>query len=354
MFNLFTQKKQSALGVDISTSSVKLLELLPVGDSYRIEGYGITSLPDNVMEGRRIKDVDAVAQTIRELISSLRISTKRAAVAVSDSLAISKVIQVNDGLSEAEIEELVLMDADKYIPYPIDEINLDFSVLGPSSKNTAMLDILLVASRSEYVTDRVNVLIKAGLDATVVDVESYSVERVLNQYSSILSQSGEKKITAIIDLGSIYTHLFILQGTKIIFSREEEFGGKQLIDSIVERYGIKAIDVVNAIEHGTLPSEFDKEVLQPFKESILLQVKRSLQFFFSTSQHTFVDRLFLAGGVAKMAGIATMMEEYVGIPTQTINPFTDMDLSNKVDRELLLKDAPSLVVAFGLALRAAL
>lgn len=303
------------------------------------------------MEGGLIKDVNMVANTIRQLISSAHLTSKQAALAVPDSTAISKVIQLNDGLKEDEIEELVAIEADKYIPYPIDEINLDFSVLGPSLKNSAMVDVLIVASRAENVNTRVDAVTRAGLEAKIVDVESYAVERAAQFLAAELPAGGVNKIVAIIDIGAVYTHFFILHGLKIIFSREEEFGGKQLIDAIAQRYQMKIPDVEAALERGSLPEDFEPEILQPFKEAILLQIKRALQFFFSTSHHTFVDYLLLAGGVAKQANIAQLVQEHINIPTGVVNPFLNMQLVKSVSREKITTDAPGLLVACGLALR---
>jgi type IV pilus assembly protein PilM len=303
------------------------------------------------MEGNVIKDIDAVAGCIKKIIASAHFNCKLAACAVPESSAISKIIQINDGLTEQEIEELVIIEADKYIPYPIDEINVDFNVIGPSPKNSAMLDVLIVASRSENVSNRVEVMNRAGLVAKVVDVESYAVERACQLLKADLPSGGDKKNIAIIDIGAAYTHLFVLHGMKIIFSREEEFGGKQLIDAVVDHYGMPPAEAIVAIEQGTLPEDYTNDVLHPFTELILLQVKRALQFFFSTSHHTFVDHIILAGGIAKLPNIAQLLQEHINIPTSIANPFAQMSLSKKVNRDIITNDSPMLMVACGLALR---
>ena len=351
MRNLFKSQHSSILGIDISSTSVKILELSKTGEQYCVEGYGRAIMPENAMEGNVIKDIDAVANSIKNILTAEGLTCKQAACAVPESSAISKIIQINDGLSMQEMEELVIVEADKYIPYPIDEINVDFSVLGPSVKNSAMLDVLIVASRSENVSNRVEVINRAGLLAKVVDVESYAVERASQLLRPELPAGGDKKNIAIIDIGAAYTHLFVLHGMKIIFSREEEFGGKQLIDAVVQRYSMQRQEAVTALEQGSLPEDYVDEVLQPFKELILLQVKRALQFFFSTSHHTFVDHIILAGGVAKLPNIALLLQEHINIPTSIANPFAHMGLAKNVNREIITNDSPMLMVACGLALR---
>ena len=214
-----------------------------------------------------------------------------------------------------------------------------------------MIDVLIVASRAENVSSRVEVINRAGLEVKIVDVESYAVERAAQLLASELPAGGDKKNIAIIDIGAVYTHLFVLHGMKIIFSREEEFGGKQLIEAVVNRYGMERPEALLAIEQGALPEDYENEVLQPFKELIFLQVKRALQFFFSTSHYTFVDHIILAGGVAKQHGIAQLLQQQINIPTSIANPLMHMDFAKSVNRDIITRDSPMLMVACGLALR---
>ena len=351
VLNLFKSKHNSVLGVDVSSTAVKVLELSKNGEQYSVEAYGRAALPANAMVNNVIKDMDAVALCIKKILSDCEMTCKFAACAVPESSAISKIIQINDGLTEQEVEELVVIEADKYIPYPIDEINVDFNVIGPSSKNSAMVDVLIVASRSENVSNRVEVMARAGLIAKVVDVESYAVERACQLLKMDLPSGGDKKNIAIIDIGATFTHLYILHGMKLIFSREEEFGGKQLIDAMVAHYGMSQEEALLAIEKGTIPEDYASNVLHSFMELLLLQVKRALQFFFSTSQHTFVDHIILAGGVAKVPNIAQLIREHINIPTSVANPFAQMSVAKKVNRDIITSDAPMLMVACGLALR---
>ncbi|KTC65782.1 Tfp pilus assembly protein, ATPase PilM [Legionella adelaidensis] len=353
MLNLFKPKQHSILGIDISSTSIHILEVSANADIYKVEGYGSIALPENVMEGNQIKEIDTVANYIRKILLENRISTKRAALAVPDSTAISKIIQVNEGLNENEIEELVAMEADKYIPYPIDEINLDFNILGTSSKSASMLDVLIVASRSENVNNRVSAITRAGLEAHIVDVESYAVERAVKLLAADLPAQGEHKNIAIIDFGASYTHFYVFHNFKIIFSREEEFGGKQLIELMKQHYAMETKQAIDMLESGAVPADFTEVILQPFEELLLLQVKRAIQFFFSNSHHTHIDQIFLAGGIAKQPELAHLIQEHINIPTLLANPFgKTVELGAKVNRTLIFQNAPRLIVAAGLALRA--
>lgn len=351
MLKLFKPKHCSILGIDISSSAVKILEISGTDEQLCVEGYGRTSLPPTALDGTIIKDVDAVASCIKALFERSKLTCKQVALAVPDSAVITKIVQINDGLNEQDMEELVVVEADKYIPYPIDEINIDFEVLGPSAKNAAMLDVLIVASRAENVNSRVDAVTRAGLEAKIVDVESYAVERAAKQLAKELPAGGQDKIVAIIDIGANYTHLFVLHGMKLVFSREDKFGGMQLVESIAERYKMTSEQATALKESGKLPEDYESEVLEPFNQLILLQVKRTLQFFYSTSQHGFVDHILLAGGVARQPRLAALIQEQLEITTTVANPLSHMSFGKMVNLDLINNDAPALMVSCGLALR---
>lgn len=351
MLKLFNRKEKSVLGIDISSTSVKIIEVSGDFENPIILGYGIESFPENTVEGNAIKDVDLIAVSVKRLIARHRFQSKQAALAVPDSAVISKTVQMNDGLTDQEMEELVVIEADKYIPYPIDEINLDFQILGPSAKGNSMLDVLIVASRSENVSARVEAITQAGLEAKVVDVESYAVERAVQVLKKELPAEGADKIVAIIDIGALYTHLFVLHGMKLVFNREEEFGSRILIESIMQRYGLNFEQAMESCTMNKLPEDAAELVIKPFMDMILLQIKRTLQFFYSTSHHSFVDHIILAGGVARLPRLAESIQEQLGITTTIANPFAHMQISEAIDSEKLFRDAPSLMVACGLSLR---
>ncbi len=351
MLKLFRTKQHSILGIDITSSAVKVLEISGSDDALCLEAYGRETLPLGAVEGNVIKDVTAVANCIRRLVERSRTVCKQAAIAVPDSSVISKVIQMNDGLNEQELEELILIEADKYIPYPIDEIYIDFEILGHSTKNPNLIDVLVVASRSENVNSRIEAVTQAGLEVTVVDVESYAVERSAQLMSHELPAGGKDKIVAIVDIGANYTHLFILSGMHLIFSREESYGGAQLIDAIAEHYNITAEQAQSAKEQGTLATDYELEILTPFKQAILVQIKRTLQFFYSSSQHGYVDHIILAGGSAKESGLVALIQDELGVTTTIANPFESMTIGKRVNLDTINADAPALMVACGLALR---
>ena len=351
MLKLFRPKCNAILGVDISSYAVKIIELSGSGDAFCVEGYGYELLPKDAVQGTLINDIDAVAQCIKKVIFKAQLRSKYVVLAVPDSAVMSKLMQIDAGLTEQEIEELVVIEADKSIPYPIDELNLDFEIQGYSAENDSLLDILVVASRAENVSRRVAALAKAGLEVTIVDVESYAVERAAQLLAKTLPELGQGKVIPIVDIGANYTHLFVLNSMKLIFSREEQFGGMQLIDAIAERYTLSRNQAITANAENRLPQDFESAVLRPFNELVVRQVKRSLQFFYSASPHAFVDHVLLAGGLARQLGLAQLIHYELKVPTSIANPFFDMSCKNSRLTKTLNQAAPSLMLACGLALR---
>ena len=351
VFGLFGKKNDILLGIDISSSSVKLLELAKSGDKYRVESYAVEPLPANCVVEKNINDAELVGEVVKKIVAKSRSGNRLAAVAVAGSAVITKTIQMSAGLSDAELENQIIVEADQYIPYPLDEVAIDFEVLGESDTNADQVDVLLAACRKENVELREDALEIGGLTTRVVDVEAYSIERAFKLIDAQVGGEGGEQTVAIVDVGSTMTTLSVLADLKTIYTREQLFGGRQLTEEIQRRYGLSVEEAGLAKKQGGLPDDYEREVLEPFKEAVVQQVARSLQFFFSSSQYNEVDYVVLAGGVASVKGIAELVEEKVGIHTIVANPFAEMTLSSKVNASALSNDAPSLMIACGLAMR---
>ncbi len=348
---LFSSKKPALVGIDISSTACKLIELGKVGSRYRVESYAVEPLPQDAMADRDIRDPEVVGEAIKRVISRSGTSIKHAAVSVAGSSVITKVIQMDKGLSDDEMESQIEVEADQYIPYPLEEVALDFQVIGESEKVPNKVDVLLAASRSENVYSRVDALELAGLSTKVVDVEAYTIERAFKLLANKLPDQGEGQIIAIADIGATNTSLSVLEDFNTIYTREQTFGGSQLTEEIQRRYGLSFEEAGMAKKQGGLPDDYEPEVLEPFKEAIIQQVSRSLQFFYGSSQYGEVDHIVLAGGCAVIEGLEEMIEERLGTTASTANPFADMSLSARVNAQALSADAPSLVNCCGLALR---
>ncbi|MGE0079964.1 MAG: pilus assembly protein PilM [Thiohalomonadaceae bacterium] len=353
MFRLPTFKRSSPpiLGLDISTTAVKLLELSKSGQRYRVESYAVEPLPANSVVEKNISDMEGVGEAIRRAVKKSGTRTKLAAAAVSGSAVITKVISMPANLSEDDMEAQIQLEADQYIPYPLEEVNIDFEVLGPSKDEADRVDVLLAASRSENVDVRVAAIELAGLTAKIIDVEAYAMENAFALIADQMPDKGVGKTIAVVDVGATMTTLNVLHDLKTIYTREQVFGGKQLTEEIQRRYGLSYEEAGMAKRQGGLPDNYVPEVLEPFKEAMAMQVSRSLQFFFSSSQYNQVDYIVLAGGSSSIPGVSELIESKLGIATSVANPFTNMAVAPRIKAQILNNDAPALMIACGLALR---
>ena len=249
------------------------------------------------------------------------------------------------------MENQITVEADQYIPYPLDEVAIDFEVIGLSETAADQVEVLLAACRRENVELREAALDLGGIKPRVVDIEAHAMKRAFELVQPQLGANPEDLVVAIIDIGATMTTLSVLADDKSIYTREQLFGGKQLTEEIQRRYGLSFEEAGLAKKRGGLPDDYEQEVLQPFKEAVLQQVTRSLQFFFSSSQYDDVDYIVLAGGTASIEGMSEMIENKLGTPTIIANPFLDMALAGKVDSTALANDAPAMMIACGLAMR---
>lgn len=349
--DLFKHKQPVVLGLDISSTAIKLLELSQSGDRLRVESYAVEPLPANSVIEKNIADVEAVGDAIKRAVKRSASRTKLAAVAVAGSAVITKIIAMPASLTEDEMEQQIELEADQYIPYPLEEVNLDFEVIGPSENDPERIDVLLAASRSENVDIRVAALELAGLKAKIVDVEAYAMENAFSLLIPQLPEHGIDQTIAVIDIGATMTTLNVMHDCKTIYTREQVFGGKQLTEEIQRRYGLSYEEAGMAKRQGGLPDNYVPEVLEPFKDAMTQQVSRSLQFFYGSSQYNNVDHIVLAGGSAMIPGIDEMIANKLGVHTSVANPFTNMTLASRVKAQSLSNDAPALMIAAGLAMR---
>jgi len=347
----FNRGQSTVLGIDISTAAIKLLELSKTGNRYKVENYAVSPLPQDAVVDKNIANVDVIANSIQAAIKQSGTKTKDVCVAVAGSSVMTKIISMPASLTEGEMEEQILVEADQYVPYSLDEVNLDFEVQGVSDKSPEMVDVLLAASRQENVSDRVEVLEKAGLRAKIVDVEAFAMENAFALLADQLPEAEGAQTIAIADIGATMSTLNVLHDFRTVYTREQGFGGKQLTEEIQRRYGLSYEEAGLAKKHGGLPDNYVADVLDPFKQAMVQQIARSLQFFVSSSANRSIDSIVLAGGCASISGMEKIVEQSLGIPAYVANPFINMALSNKVKPQSLSNDAPAMMIACGLALR---
>ena len=358
------KKKERFIGIDISPSSVKLIELSRNGKRYQVEAMAIEPLVDDAMQDRNPSDMDKVGNAIKRALKNSGSSLKKAAVAVPTSSVITRTIPMPLDFGEDEIENNIQLEASQYIPFPFDEVYLDFQVEGASRSSASTQDVTIVASRRENIDLRDEILKDAGLKASVVDVEAYAIENTFslllasNSKSELATPDDEQPLTqiAVVDIGASYTTLYVFQShvtqnDRVIFTREHNFGGDQLTTAISETYNLSKDRAEQAKRSGELSEDYITTILEPYRRSVAEQISNGLQFFFSSTEHSTIDQIILAGGGAMVQGLDKTISDLLNIPTTVSNPFSDMGSAKRVNRRSLLRDAPLFTVACGLALR---
>lgn len=351
MLSIFgTARTSRVLGIDFSSTAVKLLELSRDDERYRVDSYAVAPLPPDALTDDPTTYAESVGAFLEELLSRTKPSANRAVAAVSGADVIIKTVVMPAGLSEEDLEAQLTVEADQYIPYPLDEVALDFEELGPATGRDEQVNVLLVACRQESIDSRVDAIEVAGLVPKIIDVEVFALERAMALLQSQLPIS-ENQTIAMVDIGASTTTLSVFASGESVYTREQIFGGKQLTDSVMSRYELSADEADLAIRQGGLPDDYERELLGPFREAVVQQVSRSLQFFFSSSEFTQLDRIVLCGGVAAIDGLAALIETKMDTPTLVANPFADMSLTSRVNVQALERDAPAMMIACGLAMR---
>jgi len=350
--SIFNPKARPLIGLDISSSSIKMVELSDAGKGVRcVERYVIEPLPRDAVVDGSIANLEQVTETLARASKRLGSSTKYVAMALPTAAVITKKIVASANLREQELEIQVESEANQYIPFALEEVNLDFQVIGPAPSGPDEVELLIAASRKEKVEDRVACAEAAGLKPVVMDIEAYATLAAFELIETRLPEAGKDRLIALVDVGANVMNVTVLRNDQTLYTREQAFGGSQLTQDIMRTYGMSVEEAEMAKRSNSLPENYEAELLKPFMDNLALEVSRALQFFFTSSQFSQVDHIVLMGGCAVIAGMDEMVAARTKVPTVIANPFADMSIASRLRPKHLQADAPSLLVACGLALR---
>jgi type IV pilus assembly protein PilM len=350
--NLFKAKSPPLIGVDISSSSVKMVELADAGKGkIRLDRYAIEPLPKDAVVDGNIMNLEAVGDSVRRGWKRMGTRIKNLAMALPSAQVITKKISVPAGLREDELETQVETEANQYIPFALEEVNLDFQILGPAPNSPEDVEVMIAASRKEKVEDRVAVAEFGGLKAVVMDIDSFAAQTAFELMETQLPDGGREQLIALVDVGASMMNINVLRNDQSVYMREQPFGGNQLTQEIQRHYNLSAEEAEAAKRNGGLPDSFEIEVLQPFMETLALEVTRALQFFYTSTQYNQINHIFLSGGCATIPGLDQVVAKRTEVNTIIANPFATMQVSPKIKQRQLVQDASALVVACGLAMR---
>jgi len=350
--SLFGKANSPLVGLDISTSGVKLVELSQVGkNELRLERFASEPLPRGAVVDGNIENIEQVSEAVRRVWKKSGTKAKHVALGMPPASVITKKIILPGGLLEEELEMQVETEASQYIPFALDEVSLDFDLCGPAQNSPEDVEILLAATRREKVEDRVAVAESAGLKPLVMDIESYAARAAVDRLIAQLPGGGQGQVVALLQIGTQVTHISVLLDGQAIYEREQPFGGGQLTQDIVRAYGLSQEEAEAKKKSGDLPEGYERELLEPFLESAAMEVTRAVQFFFTSTPYTRIDQIFLAGGCATIPGLVEIVADRTKISASVVSPFKGMQLASSVREKQLRTEAPAYLVACGLAMR---
>jgi type IV pilus assembly protein PilM len=348
----FSPKTPPLIGLDIGSSSVKIVELSEAGKGVmRLERYAIEPLPRGAVVDGNIDKIEVVADAVKRAWRKAGGKVRNAAMALPASAVITKRIALPANLREEELEMQVESEANQYIPFALDEVSLDFQVMGAIPNAPDDVEVLIAASRKEKVEDRIAVAQAAGLKPVVVDVESYAARAAIERLVEQLPNGGEGLVIAVFYIGANTTSVTVMHDGEAIYEREQPFGGQQLTGDISRTYAIPTEEAEQKKRSGDLPADYENAVLKPFIDTASTEITRALQFFFTSTPYSRVDQIMLAGGSAVVSGLADALMERAQVPTSVISPFKGMEVSPNIRDKQLRMDAPALLTPCGLAMR---
>lgn len=351
-FSFFKDTTPPLIGIDISSSAVKMVELSDNGrGGFKLEAYSSAPLSKDTIVDGNISDLEKVVDAVKLAWKLLGSREKRAALALPAAAVISKKVLMSAELREEDMEVQVEAEANQYIPFTLEEVNIDFQIIGPAANSPGELEVLIAASRKEKIEDRVAAAEGAGLKVIVMDVETYATEAAYTLVVPQLPNSGRDQTVMIVDIGASMMHINVLHDNASVYMREQTFGGGQLTQEIQRRFGLSLEEAEIAKRKGGLPESYESEVLQPFVQSLAMEVARAMQFFTSSTQYNRVDHIVLAGGCAAIPAIDVTVQDRTQVNTIVANPFNTMSINTKLKQQQAVLDAPSLLIACGLAMR---
>ena len=350
--SLFGQSSPPLIGLDISTSGVRLVELADAGKGVlRLERYASEPLPRGVVVDGNIENIEAVSDAVLRVWKKSGTKVRHVALGMPPAAVITKKIILPAGLPEDQLEVQVESEASQYIPFALDEVSLDFDVIGPAANSLDDMEVMLAAARREKVEDRVAIAEAAGLSATVMDIESYAARAAVVRATEGLPGSGSGQIVALFQIGAQSTHISVMLDGDTVYEREQPFGGTQLTQDIVRAYGLSFEEAEARKKAGDLPDNYGSDLLAPFLENAALEVTRAIQFFFTSTPYTRIDQIWLAGGCALVPGLLDIIASRTRIASSVVSPFKGMQLGPSVREQQLRSEGPAYLVACGLALR---
>jgi len=342
------KKKKEVIGIDIGSSAVKLVQLKDLKGTYQLLNAGIVPLPPEAIVDNTLMDSASIVSAIRNLVASLGVKVRNVACSISGNSVIIRKILLPAMPSE-ELEDQITWEAEQYIPFDINDVNMDFQILSPDSVDPAKMNVLLVASKKDIINDYVAVFNEAGLQLSVVDVDSFTIQNAFEANHDV----GPDEVAALINIGASVMNINIVKSGITLFTRDVQMGGNLYTEEIQKQMGLSSPEAESmkmlARETG---NSVLLEVLAKVNETITQEIRRSLDFYNSTASEDRITRIFMSGGCSKMHNLLEIVGDRLGLPVEMIKPFAKLKYNEKdFDPEYLEEIGPLMAVTVGLAIR---
>lgn len=348
---LLGRKNALLIGVDIGSHSIKSVLLENTDAGYKLLQCAIDTLPKDAVNERDLQDIEAIGKVLSRLRKKFPKQYKQVSVAVSGSTVITKTIFMDASFSDDELASQIEIEADSLIPYPIEEVSLDFERMGENAADPSKVNILLSAARTESVESRVAALEIAGWSAKVVDVESYALSRAYDLCQQQVPEECQDGLIGVVDIGANMTLMSVMKSGEILYTRDQSFGGDVYTKNIINYYGKTPEEAELAKQNAELPEGYQFEVLAPFQTAVVQQIRRAIQMFLTAHTEEKLDFIILSGGTALVEGIQQIIEDELGIACAIAEPISNLEIDSGIDLELVKKHEPKYMVAAGLAMR---
>lgn len=343
-------KSSPMIGLDIGSSAIKLVQLQETAKGFQLAKFGMVPLTPEVIVDGAIMDANRVVEAIRVLLQEQRVKSKDTAISVSGHSVIAKRIPLPE-MSEEELSESIRWEAEQYIPFAIDDVNLDFQILGKSPDKQGQMDVLLVAVKKEKITDYLTTVTEAGLNPLIVDVDAFAVENM----HEINYEFERNRVVALINLGASVMNINILKDGVSIFTRDSAIGGNQYTEAIQKELGLSYEQAERAKRGeevtGVKPDDI-QPLLQNVSAEVCTEISRTFDFFKATSAQDRIDQVLLCGGCALLPRSDRFFSERLEVPVSIADPFRNIQIDTReFDYDHLKRIAPVAGVGVGLALR---
>jgi len=340
-------KNKDIVGVDIGASAVKLVQLRELKGGYQLQNVGILPLPAEAIVDNTLMDSPSIVETVKQLLASLQIKAKDAACSISGNAVIIRKISLPVMPAE-ELEDQIHWEAEQYIPFDINDVNVDFQILDTDEQDLSKMNVLLVASKKDIINDYLAVFAEAGLKLVVVDVDSFAVQ---NAYE--VNYGAGEEVVALVNLGANIMNLNIVKGGVSLFTRDVQMGGSLYTEEIQKQFGLNSEQAeLKKLTAGNSEDPRLREILGRVNETISLEMRRSLDFYNSTAGEERISKVYLAGGAAQTAHLVEAVQQKLALPVEILNPFLRIAVSEKeFDTGYLQEIGPQMAVAVGLATR---